>query len=338
MEKHKMNLGLENLVVVDEPIEKTPIDMQALEHDLEEQVRAWVAEADRDEKLSMVSTITECLASAKAEDESLMSFVKEDLMALGINCESNEVAAAELKAFMETVDVETSQEFILIEALVIAGAVALYLAIVVTLIALFDDLAVWTADIVSKNEAIFDKGLRSEPKDENKEILVLSFDKFMKLMTAHSAAIGIFATNAKEFTTAKMDEIHKLMKGASMVWDGKNYNAVDQYRFIKQTTQKAGWNPDTLKKAQAEFVALAKELVVFKQLRKQAEEAAKKAKAVETKEMSKEEAKAAKTEAKEKAADMKKANGEMKKYAAMAKWQVMACGWTMQRALSQYAK
>lgn len=332
-----MNLGLENLVV-NEPVTREPIDLREVEESLNQIVEGWVKEMDRENKLDMVKTIAKHLGEAKEDDNSLMSFVKEDLMALGISCESNTTAATELTTFLEK-NIDVSQEIMIAEALLIASMVALLISYFVALIAMFDDLGDWIQETVTENEAIIDKGLRTEPKDENKEIYILTNAKYMKLMTAHASAIKVFADNAKDFGTTDMDKIHQIMKGASIVWDGNTYTAVDQYMLISQTVDKAGWNPATLKTAEAQLLGMAKELVVFKKLRKTAEDAAKKAKSYEkTPEMTSDEKSEKKEAAKAKAADMKKANAEMKKYATMAKEHIMACGWTMQRALRQFAK
>lgn len=331
-----MNLGLENLIA-DETIERSQVDLREIEQSLDKQVREWTSEMDREDKLEMVGTIAECLAAAKEEDDSLMAFVKGDLEALGINCESNATAAAELKSFLENNEVDTSQEFLIVEAIV-AGIVGLYILAIASAIIFAEELEDWTAEMSAENDQVIDKGLRKEPKNENKEVNVVVYDRWTKYLAAHAAALKVFADNAKEFSSTDMDKIHQIMKSVGIVWQGKDYKHVDEFAPIKQTIEKAGWTPETCKKGHQQFKSLAMDLAVFKKLRADADKAMKEAKKVDTKGMEKEEKAEAKKAAKEKAADMKQAAKELKTYLRVAKSEIQYCGWTLNIALNQYAK
>jgi hypothetical protein len=328
-----MNLGLESLSAItsstnaDVDMDEVLAEIQTLDDEL-------AADINLEEKRMLLGSVATGLRASKPEDNSLLMWVTEDLQSIGIDCSSNVAAADSIDQFL---DASTSNE--MLDALIIAGLVALYIAYVVTVIVLLSDLAVWTAAMVTKNEAIIDRGLRTEPKNEDKKIHLLSFGKYMKLMDVMAKSFKVFADNASEFTTTEMNKIHGLMKTIGIPWDGSSYKAVDQHQFVRMTVIQAGWTADACKKGHNVLKDLAVELQVFKTLRKKAEEAAKKAKAYDKKpEATKEENAKAKADAKAKSKDMRLAGTQMKTFVKLAKIIVLNCTFSVQRALGQYAK
>jgi len=258
-------------------------DMDALALQIQSADNVLITTFEKMEQIEEISSIRESLLKVELEDDkSLLNHYSEALAQVGIDVTNTKVAAEQIATLIEKVEKKEFDEAVATleldktevseEVFFIAVAIAIYLAAIAYLVVVLNSIEARA----SKIKEIVGKGLRDQPKNTDKKMMLVTSKAYMDVMGSSKEALKSMFDNLEEFDNDAAKKVTDLMKKAGFVWNGKKYVLSDFGWISKMTLERAGWNKAAIVGASKVTTELVQVMIEAKSIEKKLKEAAKK--------------------------------------------------------------
>lgn len=237
----------------------TELSVYCAEKEMDKVIAELEVAIKRDEQFTELAQLGKELTGAKAEDTSLLSSAKPALENIGIDCESNVIAAEGITEILQKYEVVPSEEGFIADVLG-WGVFGIFWP--------FLRAGASTAEWLRKVEKkLVRKTLAAHPDAgdyENPSVEIVTAKQFSDLIGTYTKCLEQFTADVGAKTTADVifENIKKTAKsgmGIDLVETG-SHEDTDKYDPKKQTPKSAGWDLKTVESSIKMVTALTKVL------------------------------------------------------------------------------
>lgn len=252
----------------DEKIEKdvTEFDILDAEGKLESSLNLLTSMIQKEDSLNDLKDLKEHLSNDTTT--AVLKLAQKDLLVIGVDCESNESAIADIEKFID--HIESSEEAI--DPLKVAIGVFLVIDLIYTYYVFFD-----SANWIRRKIGYMTNKTIGEPnvKKFEKTTEMVSYQQFDKFIKSATKALDILKSDSlqKRVGSKTFDAMESALKvGGVELFDKGDYtpNTIKKLEPKEQSVKQAGWTMVNIKDGLKSLIELSKVLGEFSSVSRQA--------------------------------------------------------------------